>query len=193
MSKGFPFIKRQARPPGVPVFPVLLCIALFLFSCASPDVIPEYGRAHSIGNVPFYPQEKDQCGPASLAGVLNFWRVNVSPSEIAREIYSESAKGTLSLDMLLYPQGKGLLADQYSGGISDLKEKIDAGFPLIVLVDYGFSVLEAGHYMVITGYNSQGVIANSGAKQGKFIGMDEFIRIWEKSKFWTLLIRPGDK
>lgn len=184
------FSGKQAWPRGVPVFFFFLCGSFLSFACASPRVTDEHDPGHFIRNVPFYAQEKNQCGPASLAGVLNFWGVSVSPSEIAADIYSESAKGTLNLDMLLYPQTRGLGADQYSGGISDLKEKIDAGYPLIVLVDYGFSVVESSHFMVVTGYNAQGVIANSGAEQGKFMAMDDFYKIWKKSHFWTLLIRP---
>ncbi len=167
---------------------ILSCffIALSLYSCAS---IPEPEHTRIIHDVPFYPQEAYQCGPASLAGVMNYRDVNITPDEIAKEIYSESARGTLNLDMVVYPQKKGLIAEQYSGSMNDLKKDIDTGHPLIVLVDYGFSILQENHFMVIVGYNKYGVIANSGKDKGKFISEKDFMRVWERTKFWTLRIR----
>jgi ABC-type bacteriocin/lantibiotic exporter with double-glycine peptidase domain len=143
-----------------------------------------------IQDVPFYPQEEYQCGPASLAGVLTHWNINVSPEEIASEIYSKSAKGTLNIDMGLYAQKRGLKARQYRGSFEDIKSKIDSGYPLIVLVDEGFLVYQKNHFMVVVGYGGEGILANSGREQHKFIPFKEFLRSWERTKFWTLLITP---
>jgi len=152
---------------------------------------PEDTQAsHVILNVPFHPQEEFQCGPASLAGVLNHWNINVSPEEIASEIYSKSAKGTLNIDMGLYAEKRGLKARQYRGSFEDIKSKIDSGYPLIVLVDEGFLVYQKNHFMVVIGYQKEGLVANSGREQHKFIPVKDFLRSWERTKFWTLLITP---
>lgn len=150
----------------------------------------EPGTARMIENVPFFPQETYQCGPASLAGVMHYWGVEASPEAIAAEIYSSSAKGTLSLDMVLYARKKGLHVIQSRGNIKYLKENIDLGYPVIVLVDYGFWVYQQNHFMVIVGYNKNGVIANSGKNRLKFIHEGDFLRSWERTDFWTLLIGP---
>ncbi len=76
-----------------------------------------------------------------MAGVFHYWGVKVSPEEIANEIYSPSAKGTLTLDMILYAERKGLKANGYKGSLADIKGKIDSGYPIIVLVDLGFWIL----------------------------------------------------
>jgi ABC-type bacteriocin/lantibiotic exporter with double-glycine peptidase domain len=167
-------------------------MAGLLPACASPHPVPASGPVHIVPGVPFYAQETDQCGPASLAGVMNFWHVAVSPAEIAGEIYSESARGTLTLDMVLYPQRKGLAAEQYSGGMADLRKRIDAGLPLIVLVDKGFSVVEVAHFMVIVGYDGGGIIANSGGTGGEYVSGEDFLRTWKRTNYWTLLIRPKE-
>lgn len=142
-----------------------------------------------IHGVPFYSQEEYQCGPASLAGVMNFWKISITPADIAQDIFSKTARGTLNIDMVFYPATKGLSAEQYSGSINDLRQRIDAGYPLVVLVDYGFSVFQANHFMVVVGYSSDSVIVNSGKEEGKHIPMDEFLKTWEKTKYWTLLIK----
>lgn len=166
----------------------LIAILLLLAACSSVPVQPGPGSV-VIDTVPFYAQEDYQCGPASLAGVMNFWGMNVTPDEVAREIYSDSAKGTLNIDMLFYARKKGLDALQYAGSWDDLKAKINDRQPLVVLVDYGFYLYQANHFMVITGYNEDGVVANSGKDERVFIGKNSFLKSWKRTNYWTLLIR----
>ncbi len=174
-------------PGRLRIFPFILPL---LFSCAGVPDVTESTDSRFIENVPFYPQEAYQCGPASLAGVLNYWHVPVSPEVIAAEIYSESAGGTLDVDMVLYAQRKGLTVKQYEGSIEDIKLNIDLGYPVIVLVDYGFWVYQQNHYMVVVGYNEKGILANSGKEPRKFISSKSFLKLWEKTEFWTMLVKP---
>jgi ABC-type bacteriocin/lantibiotic exporter with double-glycine peptidase domain len=143
-----------------------------------------------IEDVPFYPQDAYQCGPASLAGVLNYWGVEISPEEIAAAIYSRSAKGTLNVDMASFADRQGLEARAFRGSLEDIKRRIRSGYPLIALVDYGIGVYQRNHFMVIVGYNDKGIIANSGRKRLKRISPGRFLRAWKKTDFWTLLILP---
>jgi len=191
MRLRFRSVNKQACATYMPAYLFLVLLTFFLHSCAvvSNGNMPESRDNRIIDNVPFYAQEAYQCGPASLAGVMNYWKIDVTPDDIAKEIYSKSAKGTLNIDMVIYPQKKGLLAEQYSGNMKDLKKNIDAGYPLIVLVDYGFWAFQSNHFMVVVGYNEDGVIVNSGKDKGKFIPEEDFIKTWEKTKFWTLVIK----
>lgn len=165
----------------------LTIFTLIIVACSSHLTI-QYGPEVIINHVPFYPQEDYQCGPSSLAAVLKFHGLDISPQEIASEIYSKSARGTLDMDLLFYAQKRGLDARKYSGSISDLKERIKQGHPLIVLVDYGYGPLQANHFMVIVGYNESGVFANSGREEKRFIPDKEFLRVWGRTGYWTLLI-----
>ena len=169
-----------------------LCLFAFFFAlpaCSPHAVRTDDLRAAAVAGVPFYPQEDYQCGPASLAGVMNYWGAGATPEGIAKDIYSGSARGTLNLDMLLYPQRKGFKAAQYAGGWDDLREKIDAGYPLVVLVDYGFWVYQVNHFMVITGYDGGHVIANSGRTAQIPIDRDSFLKSWKRTNYWTLWIK----
>jgi predicted double-glycine peptidase len=182
--------RKKGRSILCPYSFMLIVAVLLLHSCATINEIPEARHTHKIENVPFYPQETYQCGPASLAGVLNYWGVNVNPEDIAKEIFSESAKGTLNMDMVLYAQGKGLDVTQYKGNMEDLKKNIESGYPVIVLVDYGFYLYQVNHFMVVVGYNEHGVTVNSGKDKNKFVPRKNFIKTWERTKYWTLLIKP---
>ena len=168
---------------------LLTIIGVILIACSTVSVQFD-SNPILLNNVPFYPQEEYQCGPSSLAGVLNYWGVHVSPDDIAKEIYSKSARGTLTIDMVLYAQKMGLSATHYRGSVDNLKKNIDSGYPIIVLVDYGISLYQVNHFMVVIGYNEHGVIVNSEKENGKFIPEEDFTKSWEKTKYWTLLIKP---
>jgi predicted double-glycine peptidase len=161
--------------------------AFFLLSCSGVSVQIE--KTVLINKVPFYPQEDYQCGPASLAGVMNYWGSDIRPEDIAKDIYSASARGTLDIDMFIYANKKGFQSEQYAGRWEDLKEKIDGGYPLVVLVDYGFFAYQANHFMVVVGYNEAGVTVNSGKTEHAFIEKEKFLRSWGKTNYWTLWIK----
>ncbi|NIO05807.1 MAG: peptidase C39 family protein [Proteobacteria bacterium] len=165
-------------------------ILAFLFSCAAPPKVKPSQPLQIIENVPFHPQQRYQCGPASLAGVLNYWDVDISPEAIAGEIFSKSARGTLNADMMFFAERKNLKARHYRGNLEDVRMKIDSGYPLIVLVDDGFWIYQKNHFMVVVGYNADGVIANSRKTRLKYIPNKGFLRSWERTKFWTLLVTP---
>lgn len=172
-------------------FPYLLSLfLLILFSCAVTREGTPPAVTHLIEDVPFYPQEAYQCGPSALAGVLNYWGVDVSPQQIAVEIYSESARGTLDMDMVLYAQKKNREVRHYEGGLEDLRTNIDSGYPLIVLVDHGFWIYQKNHFMVVVGYSDDGVVVNSGKNRLKTLALRGFLQSWRRTKFWTLLITP---
>ena len=161
-----------------------------LFSCGAVSKIPRSNNARIIEGIPFYPQEAYQCGPASLAGVLSFYGLKMTPAEISAEIFSREARGTLDMDMIFYAQKKGLDATQYTGSWRDLERNVDSSHPLIVLVDEGFWVYQRDHFMVVVGYDEKHLIVNSGKERHAFIPRDDFLRSWKRTQYWTLRISP---
>ncbi|MDA8172430.1 MAG: C39 family peptidase [Nitrospiraceae bacterium] len=191
---GRPFFRRAS------VFFFVLGPALLLFSCAAGGLKVsaqpgKYGArviegAHVIENVPFYPQKEHQCGPASLAEVMNYYGAKTTASAIAGDIYSKTARGTLDIDMPLYAGRAGFMARQYRGAPGDIRKEIDRGRPLVVFVDYGFWVYQQGHFMVVVGYDKDGIVAHTGATPFKHVAWREFLGPWKKTGFWSLLIIP---
>ncbi|MDH4028294.1 MAG: C39 family peptidase [Nitrospirota bacterium] len=152
--------------------------------------------AHVISGVPVYDDTGHQCGPASLAAVISYWQKKagavdiLTAEEVGGEIYSSEAEGTLCIDMVFYAGSKGYDASQYAGTEEDLRENVRKENPVIILVDLGFSVYQRNHYMVVTGYTGDGIIAYSGAEEIT-ISYDRLERIWKKTGYWTLLVRPS--
>lgn len=176
----------------------ILSLLLILHGCAGKiSDIPYPAGAQVIREVPFYEDTDHQCGPSSLAAVINYWRnklnesVSATPEGISSDVYSKDAGGTLGMDLEFYARKKGFETRQYAGSIEDLKKNILAEIPPIILVDYGIFVYQRNHFMVVTGYMGNDIIVHSG-KEEKIMRFDELNRIWEKTGFWTLVVKPSD-
>ncbi len=171
---------------------LVACAVISLCACYTAPLQKGFNPV-IIKNVPFFPQEQYQCGPASLAGVLRYWGSSATVEDIAGDIFSKSAHGTLTIDMLLYAQRQGFVASQYASGPEDIKAKVRAGYPMVVLVDYGFLAYRVDHFMVVIGYDDGGLIVNSGKSEKEYIEMDDFLKTWKRTNNWTLWIKPKDK
>lgn len=184
---------RTHRTFGPPFGAVLaFCLAAMLWGCAQlpPGFVPPPG-AGRLNDVPFHAQEDHQCGPAALAMVLNRLGDPASPEDISRAIYRESLRGTLSLDLTLYARGRGHTARFLKGSAQDIADAVNAGVPPLVMVNEGLSRIRVLHYMVVTGYDGEGVVANSGRSRGVRMSWASFLSAWEDADRWMLLVTPG--
>jgi ABC-type bacteriocin/lantibiotic exporter with double-glycine peptidase domain len=157
---------------------------------SSAHVIPP--NALYIPDVPFFSQLEQQCGPASLAAVLNYWGKSVTPSEIATAIYSPRLKGTLSLDMWQYAHNQQFQAEMRKGSITDLETHLTQKIPVIAFLNLGYDWLPVGHFVLVVGLDrvEQAVITYNGNTQNSRISYDHFLRDWKKTNFWTLVVQP---
>jgi ABC-type bacteriocin/lantibiotic exporter with double-glycine peptidase domain len=142
--------------------------------------------------VPFFPDNTDQCGPSALASVLEYWGKPVAPARLKQEIYRANLKGSLTVDLMLAAESRGLSAEMANGSLLRVKKELDAGHPLIAFINVGNGLYPIGHYLVITGYDDrrQCIIAHSGLKRDQRISYRKFDRQWEKTERWALLILP---
>lgn len=181
----------RKRDTGVRPCPFsVLLVLLIAVSCAGYYNVHVPEPPDIIKNVPFYPREEYQCGPASLAGVLGYYGSTDSPDDVARDIFSRSARGTLGMDLASYAGKRDFRVSQYHGSLQDIRDNILHSQPLILLVDSGFWVLQKNHFMVVIGASGDGVIVNSGKEQHKYLSNADLLRIWRRTGFWTLLITP---
>ena len=172
-----------------------LLLVVGLTGCAvSPDEVSSTLFTPTVSgmveDVPFYSQSAYQCGPASLAGVLNFYGDSVTPDQIARAIFRDNIHGTVTLDMVLYARERGYSASWYSGSVNDIQRAVDGDVPLVVMIDLGFANLRKSHYLVVIGHDQEGVIVNSGKEREKLMRWDRFLPRWQRTKCWTLRIEP---
>lgn len=171
--------------------------ALFQISgCSHPFPIVLAGKLEGgplyVRGVPFYPQKEYQCGPASLAAVLNYFGQGVSPEEIAEAIYLPRLKGSLNMDLFHYATGHGVDARIQEGSLEYLQAHLARQRPVIAFLNRGFTFFPVGHFLVVVGLDpdQQAVIAYSGTEKDKRIPFREFLSDWKKTQYWSLVITP---
>ena len=173
---------------------ILVVVFILLCSCAPHYSVPE--NAKIIPGVPFYPQEDYQCGPASLATVMNYWQARsnkekIGVKEITDAIYSRGARGVLPSDLENYPVTRGFITHQFEGSIEDLRGHVDQGIPVIIFVDQGLSIYQVNHFMVVTGYTDNGVVVNDGRREKEVITNSRLEKTWKRTGYWALRVVPS--
>jgi len=145
--------------------------------------------------VPFFPDDTDQCGPATLASLLTYWGIPSELPALKAEMYSPRLRGTLPIDFLLAAQARGLQTEGSSGTLERLKAELDAHHPVVVLLNLGWVVFPQGHYVVITGYDErqQGVYMHSGLARNLFVPYARFFSYWGKTGRWMLRVQPMER
>src|SRR5216683_2034833 len=150
-------------------------------------------------DVPFVKQQKDGCGAASIAMVMQYWQQQhgapanpkAEAARIQRVLYAEAAHGIYASDMERYFQQNGYVTFTFSGEWADLKQHLEKGRPLIAALKPG-SALPL-HYVVVAGLDQerQLVLLNDPA-QRKLLKQDQsrFEQEWKAAGRWTLLAVP---
>jgi ABC-type bacteriocin/lantibiotic exporter with double-glycine peptidase domain len=150
-------------------------------------------RSNLIEGVPFFAQTAYDCGPASMAGVLNYYGRSVTPEQIEEAIGREDLRGTVTLDLILYPRNRGFTSEWIEDmPVSELTASIDRGEPLILMVDYGIANVNRNHFLVAVGYTPEAIIVNSGKTEQKKTPWSEFLYRWDRADRWALRILPKE-
>jgi ABC-type bacteriocin/lantibiotic exporter with double-glycine peptidase domain len=172
----------------------VFCVLCALLAAATPSGI--------WLDVPFVKQEKEGCGAASIAMVMQYWlqqrgksaleaETAVNAPEIQRALYSKAGHGIYASDLEQYFQQRGFRTFAFRGEWTDLKQHLEKGRPLIVALKPAAG--GALHYVVVTGLDWDGklVIVNDPA-QRKLLKQDQasFEREWSAAGRWTLLALP---
>lgn len=151
-------------------------------------------------DVPFVAQQRDGCGAAAVAMVMQYWeRQNgqtpnsTSDAErILRQLDPDAHHGIFASDLIRYFQQNGYRAFAFAGQWTDLEQHLAKGRPLIAAVKPGAAL--PLHYVVIAGLEPehQLVLLNDPA-QRKLLKEDDarFEREWKAAGSWTLLALPA--
>lgn len=182
---------------------VLVCAcALALSGCASmwpqtaelrrelPQGIPAKAE---LREVPFFPQEEYQCGPAALATVLAASRVRVTPEDLVAQVYLPERKGSLQVEMLAAARRHGRVSYQLAPRLEDLLRELAAGNPVIVLQNLGVS--DGWHYAVAVGYDYDAgmLVLRSGTTERDLMPFTAHELVWKRSSYWAMVALPPDR
>ncbi len=159
------------------------------------------GQAGLWLDVPFVKQQKEGCGAATIAMVMQYWQQqqNLSLSaaetdapEIQKILYSKKGHGIYASDLEQYFQRHGFRTFAFTGTWDDLRQHLEKGRPLIVALRP--SRLESSlHYVVIAGIDpGRNMVLMNDPAERKLLGKQraEFEKEWSGTSRWTLLALP---
>ena len=146
-----------------------------------------------LAEVPFFKQETYQCGPSSLAMVLAWSGLELTPDDVTDDVYTAELQGSLQPSLISAARQYGRVAYPIQGA-KELFAELNAGHPVIVLQNLGLRWYPRWHYAVVIGYAEHGgtVILHTGAKQAERVSRRVFDHSWSYSDYWGLLILPAD-
>jgi tetratricopeptide (TPR) repeat protein len=186
---------------GVFVFAVCCALELSLSGCALIIPQTEEMRQHrpeglaspvEITEVPFFPQKELQCGPAALATSLAYFGAPVTADDLESQVYLPERHGSLQIEMIAAARHNGMVAYKLKPRYEDVLREIDAGFPVIILLDYGVWPVRLWHYAVAVGYdmNEGHMVLRSGEKRRLIVPFSVLEYLWSESDYWALVTSP---
>lgn len=178
---------------------LFLALSLVLSGCGFLSTGPLHqapgGPARAmVADVPFFAQEKLQCGPAALAMTLNWSGITVQPSDLTPEVFTPDLKGSLQSALIGATRRHGRVAYPITGSEALLAE-VSAGHPVIVLVNLGLSWYPKWHYAVVIGFDQEReeIILHSGLIANEHLIYRVFLNVWQRGDYWGLLVLPPDR
>ena len=170
---------------------VVLCLGGLTPAAAAPGIWLD---------IPFVQQQKDGCGSAVIAMVLQYWlkqqgqpaSSSADAVQIQRALYSREAHGIFASQMQQYFKDQGFQAFAFHGDWDTLKQHLEKGRPLILALRPSARDVPL-HYVVLAGLDwDENVVLLNDPAQRKLLKQDRssFEREWSAADKWTLLALP---
>ncbi len=179
---------------------LLLRLSAFAFDKPAIWTVLQPGVSPAVWiDVPFVQQQKDGCGAAVIAMVMQYWQQHqskpASPASDSAHIFAaldrKAVHGIYAADMLHYFQQNGYRAFAFAGEWADLERHLAKGRPLIAALNPGKGL--PLHYVVIVGVDTaQHILLVNDPAQRKLLKVDaaRFEKEWIAAGHWTLLAVP---
>ena len=178
---------------------ILLLAIVLLGACARAPVIPigSVGLPERVelDEVPFFPQEDYQCGPAALATMLTQRGIATAPEDLVPRVYLPQRKGSLQVEMVAAARAHDLLVYPLEPRLEAVLAEVAAGNPVLVLQNLAFDRWPQWHFAVVVGYDltAQTVVLRSGTTRRWTGSFHQFERSWAKGKRWAVVTVAPDQ
>lgn len=177
----------------------LLFVIALLGACAripvTPVGVPGLPDKVELTQVPFFPQEDYQCGPAALATMLTQRGIDISPEQLVDRVYLPGRKGSLQVEMVAAARAHDLLVYPLEPKLESILSEVAAGNPVLVLQNLAFDRWPQWHFAVVVGYDlaAQTLVLRSGTTR-RWIGtFRQFERSWAKGDRWAVVtVQPAN-
>lgn len=170
---------------------------MFVAGCSTHQPVFELAerRPVDLAEVPFYPQEDYQCGPAALATLLGASEVQVTPEQLVPRIYVPQKRGSFQIELIATTRKYARIPYVIDPNMNHLLDELDKGRPVLVLQNLGFKNKPIWHYAVVNGYDPlrRELYLRSGTEPRKVVSMSWFYRTWRLAGLWAFVsLKPAE-
>jgi Flp pilus assembly protein TadD len=149
-----------------------------------------------IPNVPMQKWDIMTCGAGSLAAVLQHHGEPTTMDEWQAAL-PKTRCGVVSIDLVLAARQKGFDASLVTGDASLVEAELRDGRPVILMlqvIQYPGKSLDFFHYVVLDGFDPMRNLfrIQFGDGKARWAPMKRLAPAWKKTKYATILVRPGD-
>jgi len=148
-----------------------------------------------LSGVPVFPQRAHHCGPSSLATVLAFSGVDVTPDTLAEMVYLPGREGSLPLELTAASRRLGRMPYRLAAELETIVRELQAGRPVLVFLNLGSSRYPVWHFAVVVGYEKEEdrLILHSGFRQPQLMRISKFRGAWRRAGSWAMVVvEPGE-
>ncbi len=185
----------SARLAGV----LLLALLPLLNGCARSPVLLESTKASltpqtELTDVPFYAQTEYQCGPATLAMVLNHHGVDAELEQLIPQVFLPGRDGSVQPEMLATVRRYQQLAIPIRPTMDALLSHLEAGDPVVVMQNLALPAFPMWHYAVAIGFDlpNETLILRSGEIERHTMSFSRFDATWARTQRWGFVVsEPG--
>ncbi len=182
----------------------LFLLVSLLAGCASAPQWPASGTGPAapslpeqviLEDVPFYPQERYQCGPASLAMMLNSQGLSTNPEVLKELVYIPGREGSLQVEMIAGARSHGMLVYPLDGELESMLAELAAGNPVLVMQNLRFDWWPQWHFAVVIGYDAdqRDLILHTDTRERQRVALEVFTNTWGRTDHWAVVILPPDQ
>ncbi|WP_286222166.1 PA2778 family cysteine peptidase [Marinobacter apostichopi] len=181
---------------------ISLLLILLLAGCSTTPKWPATNDSSTalqtrtvLNDVPFYPQELYQCGPAALAMMLNSQGLNTNPDILRDLVYIPGREGSLQVEMVAGARSHNMLVYTLDGELESLLREVEAGNPVLVMQNLFYNWWPQWHFAVVMGFDpeKQTIILHTGTRERHEVSVKVFANTWARSDNWAAVILPPDQ
>lgn len=175
---------------------VVFFLAFFLTACLAPQtrelrlLRPAEVKPVELSDVPFFPQEEHQCGPAALATMLDYSGKAVTPEQLTAQVYVPGRQGSFAVELVAAARRQGRVVYPLAPNLAAVLTALEQGYPVLVLQNNGLSWYPVWHFAVVMGADrrQEKIRLRSGKTEHLDISFTTFERTWARSGYWGVLV-----